>query len=79
MELIRSEWKENAPVRSITITGSNLVSSDQAVEQLSFFDELDATDRQRYEKLDQTVDQIRRKFGKEAIGLGGRIKSEETQ
>ena len=79
MELIRSEWKENAPVRSITITGSNLVSSDQAVEQLSFFDELDTTDRQRYEKLDQTVDQIRQKFGKEAIGLGGRIKSEETQ
>lgn len=78
MELIRSEWKENAPVRSITITGSNLVSSDQAVEQLSFFDELDTKDRQRYEKLDQTVDQIRQKFGKEAIGLGGRIKSEET-
>ncbi|MFA5586149.1 MAG: DNA polymerase IV [Saccharofermentanales bacterium] len=78
MELIRSAWNDKAPVRSITITGSNLVSSDQAVEQLSFFDELDTIDRQRYEKLDQTVDQIRQKFGKEAIGLGGRIKSEET-
>ena len=78
MELIRSAWNDKAPVRSITITGSNLVSSDQAVEQLSFFDELDTIDRQRYEKLDQTVDQIRQKFGKEAIGLGGRIKSEDT-
>ena len=78
MELIRSAWNEKAPVRSITITGSNLVASDQAVEQLSFFDELDTVDRQRYEKLDQTVDQIRQKFGKEAIGLGGRIRSEET-
>lgn len=77
MELIRSAWNDKAPVRSIIITGSNLVSSDQAVEQLSFFDELDTIDRQRYEKLDQTVDQIRQKFGKEAIGLGGRIKSEE--
>ncbi len=78
MELIRTAWNEKAPVRSITITGSNLVASDQAVEQLSFFDELDTVDRQRYEKLDQTVDQIRQKFGKEAIGLGGRIRSEET-
>jgi DNA polymerase-4 len=77
MELIRSSWKENAPVRSITITGSNLVASDQAVEQLSFFEGESKEDRQRYEKLDETVDQIRKKFGKGAIGLGGSIRSEE--
>ena len=77
MELIRSSWKENAPVRSITVTGSNLVASDQAVEQLSFFEGESKEDRQRYEKLDETVDQIRKKFGKGAIGLGGSIRSEE--
>ena len=58
----------------MTITGSNLVTQEDAVEQLSFFDELD---RQKYEKLDKTVDEIRQRFGKGAIGLGGSIKSEE--
>ncbi len=74
MELIRSFWDERKPVRSMTITGSNLVTQEDAVEQLSFFDELD---RQKYEKLDKTVDEIRQRFGKGAIGLGGSIKSEE--
>lgn len=77
MELIRGFWDEKKPVRAMTVTGSSLVAEEEAVEQLSFFDQLDQVDRKKYEKLDQTVDEIRRRFGEKAIGLGGRLKSED--
>lgn len=71
MELIKTSWNENAPVRSITVTGMNLVPENQAVEQLSLFDQIEDFDKERFEKLDQTVDELRERFGKRVIGTGG--------
>lgn len=76
MELIRSCWNEKAPIRSITITGANLVSSENVAEQLSLFGTESSLDKERLEKLDRTMDKIREKYGKKAICLGGVVKND---
>lgn len=76
MELIRACWSEKAPIRSITITGANLVSSENVAEQLSLFGAESSFDKERQEKLDQTMDKIREKYGRKSIGFGGVIKND---
>lgn len=73
MELIHSCWNEKAPIRAITITGANLTSSENAIEQLTLFDSDDSCNKEKLEKLDNVVDKIREKYGKQAIGLGSLI------
>ena len=68
MEIIKNTWTEGKPIRSITITASNLVSSEFVGEQLSFFG--DNVARQKAEKLQQTVDSINEKLGKHSIRFG---------
>ena len=52
----------------------NLIKEEEAIEQLSLFDQTPDFDKERLEKLDQTVDEIRQRFGKDAIGSGSSIK-----
>lgn len=73
MDLITSSWKEDKPIRSITVTGMNLIPAEEAMEQLSLFDQTPDFDKERLEKLDQTVDELRKRFGKDVIGSGGMI------
>ena len=74
MALVQENWSEQKPVRSITVTGMNLIKEEEAIEQLSLFDQTPDFDKERLEKLDQTVDEIRQRFGKDAIGSGSSIK-----
>ena len=69
MELIRRSWKMNDPIRLITLTGINLREENEAV-QLSLFDTVDER-REKNEKMERTVDSIRRRFGGGAITYGG--------
>ncbi|MBQ4505385.1 MAG: DNA polymerase IV, partial [Firmicutes bacterium] len=69
MELIRKSWKMNEPIRLLTVTGINLHQEDEAV-QLSLFDTVDER-REKNEKMERTMDSIRRKFGGGAITYGG--------
>ena len=69
MELIRKSWKLNDPIRLLTVTGINLHPEDEAV-QLSLFDTMDQR-REKNEKMERTMDSIRRKFGGGAITYGG--------
>ena len=73
MELIKDNWGEDNPIRSITVTGMNLIPEKEAMAQLSLFDQTPEFDKEKLEKLDQTVDEIRKRFGKDAIGSGGMI------
>ncbi len=73
MEIIRSCWSDRAPIRTLTITGSNLTSGEHSVEQLTIFDDKDTFNKEKFEKIDNTVDKIREKYGKQSIGLGGVI------
>ncbi|MBO4991179.1 MAG: DNA polymerase IV [Firmicutes bacterium] len=69
MELIRRSWKVSDPIRLITLTGINLREENEAV-QLSLFDTVDER-REKNEKMERTVDSIRRRFGGGAITYGG--------
>ena len=78
MELIRANWNLSAPIRAITVTALNLIPADQAVGQLDLFANA-AQDRrrERQEQLGKTMDQIRDRFGHNAIGPASGV-DEET-
>ena len=63
-ELFRKRHVWTAPVRSITIRAINLVPQDRPIQASLFYDLQRAI---RRERLDDTVDEIRRRFGSKAI------------
>ena len=69
IEIVRSSWNLNAPIRMLTVTAMNLVP-EGASEQLSFFGEEDRGRRAKIEKIEHAVDSIRGRFGKSAISMG---------
>lgn len=71
MELIQSSWNLNAPIRMLTITGSNLVPDDAPGEQLSFFGGGRDDNQEKQEQLEAALDTIRSKFGRKAVAFGG--------
>ena len=79
MELIQASWRPDKPIRSLTITGMDLLPAQEATEQLSLFDLEEDFDKERLEKLDQTVDQLRERFGKGVIGPGGALQSGDSK
>ena len=74
IEIIHNSWKKGAPIRMLTITGINLTDElDQ--EQLSLFDE-DPAKKQKSEKVELTMDEVRKKYGTDAIGFASAIKND---
>ena len=74
MEIINSSWKKGAPIRMLTITGINL-TDDLSQEQLSLFDE-DLEKKEKTEKVELTMDEVRKKYGSRAIGFASAIKND---
>jgi hypothetical protein len=81
MELVRANWTIGAPIRAITVGVSKLVTADQVVEQVSLFDVLTSekrgkgaqrgsADREKQEKLEGLMDELRKKHGEGSITLG---------
>jgi DNA polymerase-4 len=71
LELIAKHWKAGKPIRTLTITGENLVPANQAEgEQLTFFDEPTVPHSERAEQLEQTLDKIRSRYGSKAVIKG---------
>ena len=70
LEIIQSSWNLKAPIRMLSITGSNLVPAEDAGEQLSLFDN-QAEILEKQEHLESTLDSIRGRFGKNAISIAG--------
>ena len=69
VDIIRSSWNINEPIRMLSITGINLCDEDQA-EQLSLFASENIRTEQG-EKVERTMDDIRKKFGSDAISFAG--------
>jgi len=63
------EWNRDKPIRMITVTAANLVKNDTITEQIDFFGDRDQLDerRKRRGKRELAVDEIRKKFGSDAI------------
>lgn len=63
-ELFEKNYKWNLPVRALTVRAINLVP-EGLPQQTNLFD--DILRREKREKLDDTVDELRRRFGKGVI------------
>lgn len=68
VDIIKTSWKLRDPIRMLTITAINLCDEDQS-EQLSLFD-TGIGSREKEEKVERTIDDIRAKFGDKAITFG---------
>ena len=67
-ELICENMAKNKPIRLLSIQLSSLTSEDTSPHQISLFTEEKTYEKQ--EKLDEALDKIRLKFGKDAVTTG---------
>lgn len=67
MDILSDCWKEDAPVRALTLTAQSLIPEDQAVEQINLFDSAASQHRAKRETLERTLDQLRSKYGSDKI------------
>lgn len=73
-DLFHEIWN-HAPIRLLGIRTSRLVSIDEPT-QLSIFDLQQPQTSEKQHKLDEAIDQIRNRFGKEAITRGSLLKKD---
>ncbi len=73
-ELILNSWKFNTKIRLLTVTGINLIDENDD-QQLSLF-LIDCEKREKAEKLERTIDEIRSKYGKKAVNFGQIIQND---
>ena len=67
MELADSCWNMASPVRALTVTAIYLIPADEAGAQLDLFSAGQDAKRRRLERLENTLDVIRAKYGPGAI------------
>ena len=77
MELIFENWSLNAPIRLLSVTGTDLVPADESMEQASFFEIPDKAAHEKLERLEDAMASIRKKYGRSVIGYGKQGKKEE--
>lgn len=65
--LVQSCWNMNAPVRALTVTALYLVDADQDFAQFELMDSSNQGKRDKIRRLESTMDDIRARFGKQAI------------
>ena len=70
LTILDRSWKGATPIRSLTLTAHNLVSEEEAAEQIGLFDVGDQQSRQRGEELERLMDRIRGKYGMDAVKKG---------
>lgn len=74
MEIITKHWRMRDPIRMLTITAINLCDENQAQQLSLFADENISVERE--EKAERAMDDIREKFGDNAISFGSLIKND---
>lgn len=75
-DLVHQLWKPPTPIRAMTVTAIHLVPEGQAYEQVDLFTPVPRKDKQ--ERLEGAMDQIRKKYGNSAI-LFGAAKPEKEE
>lgn len=75
MDLIKENWIINNPIRLITITGINILeAAAEYSTQISIFDSKDKQEQTEKERaLEQTLDKIKEKHGRDAISTASLI------
>ncbi|MGI5857311.1 MAG: DNA polymerase IV [Candidatus Merdivicinus sp.] len=75
LELIHSCWNPTSPIRSITITASRFHESGG--EQLSLLQTAETqADPEKRERLEQALDRVRDRYGKQAVSFGRILKND---
>ena len=74
VSIIEKSWDLRHPIRMLTVTAINLCPEDQA-QQLSLFSS-ENIQNETGEKMERTMDDIRKKFGRNAITFGRIIKND---
>ncbi|MGI5959774.1 MAG: DNA polymerase IV [Massiliimalia sp.] len=69
MELIRASWAPARPIRMLTITAIRLTDHDPGL-QTSLFAPEEQLQQDKLSRLETTMDQIRNRFGKNAVQSG---------
>ena len=69
-KILLDEWKEQRPIRMLTVTAQNLTRNEFYVDQINMFGEDDSAKREKDKKQEEMVDRIRQKYGREAITNG---------
>lgn len=67
MDILNDCWREDAPVRALTLTAISLVNEDNCVEQVDLFDTQAPQRRARRETLERTMDYLRSKYHSDNI------------
>ena len=71
MELIEAHWRAGDPIRAITVGVGKLVDAEAATEQLTLFDLMgQGASRQKRERLEAAVEDLRKKYGDGSVTLG---------
>ena len=61
--VMSSFWSSDAPVRSITVSASNLIKASDVHEQIDFFSDGSDEKRRKIEVKERSVDDIKKRFG----------------
>ena len=69
-EILLDEWRDNMPIRMLTVTVTGLVDSASSFTQLDLFSDVDDTVREKSKKREETIDEIRKRFGDSSISSG---------
>jgi len=70
LALLENTIGTNTPIRTLTVTGGQLVEAQAAVEQTSLFDEAKQAELARLERLETAIDGIRVRHGAKALQPG---------
>lgn len=75
MEIVKSCWNLNAPIRMLTVTALGLLP-ESSCAQLSFFEEEGDVKRDKQERIEHAIDAIRDKYGRNSITTGAIMSSD---
>lgn len=78
LDILSASWKPGAPIRALTLTAQNLVPESEAAEQLELFDSQAPRRRDKVEKLERVMDDLRRKYGHDALSSASLASKQEN-
>ena len=70
MDLTKAAWKAPTPIRMLTVTALHITDAAESYQQLDLLGAQQTRRSEKQEKLEQAMDAIRGKFGKDAIAFG---------
>lgn len=71
LDLAMATVRRGVPVRMLSVAATGLLHADDAVSQMSFFEDGSDEKREKRERLEETVISLRDRFGRAAVQSGG--------